>query len=116
MTNDKNSAQASDEPMPVAWAVFATNRNVRIWFGDKAAADLWKAANELGGDLVPLFAATPHATAEVERDEVLEDAAKLCDAKFEARRASGHPREASAARTLAREIRELKSATKGAKP
>ena len=54
--------------------------------------------------------ATPPATtgASTARDQALEDAAAVCDKKYEARVASGHPREASAARNCAAEIRSLK--------
>jgi hypothetical protein len=54
--------------------------------------------------------ATPPATtgASTARDQALEEAATVCDKKYEARAASGHPREASAARNCAAEIRALK--------
>lgn len=45
----------------------------------------------------------------VGRNLVLEDAAKVCDTKFALRSATGHIREASAARSLAEEIRGLKT-------
>lgn len=38
----------------------------------------------------------------------LEDAAKVCDAKHEVRARDGFPREASTARALSKEIRDLK--------
>jgi len=53
----------------------------------------------------------PLYTAEALRD-VLEQAAKLCDAKFDKRSAGGFPREASTARNLATEIRAMKEQIK----
>lgn len=50
---------------------------------------------------------------EAARAEALEEAARICDQKFKARATSGHTREASAARSLADEIRAI--ATQGAK-
>lgn len=45
--------------------------------------------------------------AEQVRNQALEEAARLCDAKYAARVESGHPREASTARSLAEAIRAL---------
>lgn len=45
------------------------------------------------------------------RNEVLEEAAKLADEKYQARKANGFPREASTARSLAAAIRALKDKT-----
>jgi len=116
------AAQASDEPMPCPFCGGAPRVEDDSDDRGNRVIECSGCGASVGANMLPdgwarwNRRATPRATADVERDEVLEDAAKICDAKFEARRASGHPREASAARALAREIRELKYATKGAKP
>ena len=75
--------------------------------------------DELGGniDLHPeswkrigsLYATPPATTgASTARDQAFEEAASICDKKYEVRAASGHAREASAYRNCAVQIRALK--------
>jgi hypothetical protein len=82
---------------PVAWMRIT---DITEWADTEPETDGW----------TPLYATPPATTgASTARDQALEEAATVCDKKYEARAASGHPREASAARNCAAEIRALKS-------
>lgn len=63
---------------------------------------------ELNQEIAQLQFAAPASSVPADRDAVLEEAATICDQHYTIRCGTGHPREASAARMLAKNIRALK--------
>lgn len=84
-----------------------------VWIGLETAIERHTGkpcSGEPFDDLAALLSATSQPSEAEIRRKALEEAAKVCDAKFNVRAEGGFPREASTARALAEEIRALASA------